>query len=63
MNKDTLLSVLDKLFIDDIAEKLVEKVIFTPKTKKELEEAVDLWCKNRIEGEKNMEILIFGIRP
>ena len=34
MNKETLLNELDKLFIDDIAEKLVDMVIFKPKTKK-----------------------------
>ena len=52
MDKKTILNELNKIFIDDISEKIVDKVIFTPKTKEELQEAVDLWCKDRIQGEK-----------
>ena len=44
MNKETILNELNKIFIDDIAEIIVDKVIFTPKTKKELQIAVDKWC-------------------
>jgi len=61
MNKETLLSELDKLFIDDIAEKIVEKVIFTPKTKEELQNAVNEWCKNKEDAEKNIDIFALGI--
>ena len=57
MDKKTLLNELNKIFIDDIAEKIVDKVIFTPKTNEELQIAVKLWCKDRIEGEKKYGII------
>ena len=57
MDKKKILNELNKIFIDDISEKIVDKVIFTPKTKEELQEAVDLWCKDRIEGEKKYGII------
>ena len=61
MNKETLLLELDKLFIDDIAEKIVDMVIFTPKTKEELQNAVNEWCKNKEDAEKNIDIFALGI--
>ena len=45
MDKETLLVELNKLFIDDIAETIVDKVIFKPKTNEELQIAVDKWCE------------------
>ena len=52
MNKETLLNELDKFFIDDIAEKILYMVIFTPKTNEELQTAVNEWCINKGEAEK-----------
>lgn len=45
MNKETLLVELNKLFIDDISEIIVDYVIFKPKTNEELYIAVDKWCE------------------
>jgi len=44
MDKETLLVELNKLFIDDITEIIVNKIIFKPKTNEELQIAVDKWC-------------------
>ena len=57
MNKETIFNELNKIFIDDISEKIVEKVIFKPKTNEELQIAVKLWCKDRIECEKKYGII------
>ena len=63
MDKKTILNELNKIFIDDISEKIVDKVIFTPKTNEELQEAVDFWCKDRIEGEKKYgNIYVNGVK-
>jgi len=50
MDKKTLLLLLDKIFIDDIAEKIADMVIFKPKTKEEIQKAVDIWCENKEEA-------------
>ena len=57
MERNTLLLELDKLFIDDISEKIVDMVIFTPKTNEELQIAVDKWCDYKKGALKNYGII------
>ena len=57
MDRNTLLLELDKLFIDDISEKIVDMVIFTPKTNEELHIAVDKWCDYNLGALKDYGVI------
>ena len=57
MDRNTLLSELNKLFIDDISEKIVDMIIFTPKTNEELQIAVDKWCDYNLGALKDYGII------
>ena len=45
---------------NDLNNIIKDFIIFKPKTKQELQEAVDLWCENRYEALKKYGNILIG---
>ena len=60
MDKKTILNELNKIFIDDISEKIVDYFIFKPKTNEELQIAVDKWCEYKKGAKFEDELIVLA---